>query len=181
MQEIDHYNTLIWDGTIKYGPYSADQWVSVGGIKHPAFQNYLNKVLERIDLFEGFNLYLTGGLLEDWQSWDIDWVLTGPYQPQRIKSAMEWITIKGFEANLYPDVHYSKEIFSLYDWQNTGKTYSDWLYELSNVFIKEGVQTDMSFCEPVDGMFRRWNTYPFKKNINKHEEGYRYKKPIQVI
>lgn len=177
----DHFNTLVWHGNIQYGFYSANEWFSVGGWNHPLFQANLREVKSKPELFEGFNLYITGGLLEDWQSWDVDWVLTGPYDPVRIKLALNWITKSGFENRLYPDVHYSKDIFSLYDWQNGGNGYSDWLYELSNVFIKDGVQTDMSYCQEVDGLYRRWNNYPFEKNLKRHSEGYKYKKPVQIF
>ena len=178
---IDHNSTEVWTGDITYGNYSNDTWYSVGGWNHPRFKAYLKEVKALPNLFEGFNLYVTGGLLEDWHSWDIDWVLTGPYEPEKIKMAMQWITMLGFKHKLYPDIHYSKEIFSLYDWQNNGTEYSDWLYELSNVFIKNGLKSDTSFMEPIDGMYRRWNNYPFEKNIKKHTEGYKYSKPVQIF
>jgi hypothetical protein len=178
---VDHETTLIWEGEIQYGRWKASTWYSVGGWNHPLFQKYLNEVKANSHLFEGFNLYITGGLLEDWQSWDIDWILTGPYDPSKIKPAMELITEVGFNLGLYPDVHYSRIIFSLYDWQRDGKSYSDWVYELSNVFIKDGVQTDMSFCHPVDGMFKRWNNYPFQKNLERHNSGYKYHQPVQIF
>jgi len=175
------FDTKMWKGAIQYGNYKNDTWLSVGGLHHPAFQTYLAEVKTRPELFEGFNLYVTGGLLEDWQSWDVDWVLTGPYQPERIKAVMEWITELGFKHLIYPDVHYTVEIFSLYDWQQNRQSHSDWLYQLSNVFIKDGVQKDMSFYEPIDGIFRHWCNYPFQKNIELDKIDYKYQKPIQIF
>lgn len=178
---IDHNSTEVWKGEIIYGPYTNDVWYSVGGWNHPRFQAYLNDVKGCYNLFRGLNLYVTGGLLEDWHSWDIDWVITGHYDPLKIQMAMHCIVDRGFHHKLYPDVHYSQRLYSNYDWQRGGPGYEDWFYEISNTFIREGVKADMSFMEPVDGMYRRWLSMPGEKNLQKHKEGYKYKQPVQIF
>lgn len=179
---MDHFKTTTWYGNITYGPYTGDEWIAVGGWQNPIFQQNLKAVKSKPELFEGFNLYVIGGLLEDWQSWDVDWVLTGPYDPIRIKAALNWITECGFNHKIWPDATYVTEIFDIRAWQDGEiESKEDWLYHLSNFFTKDGVQKDLSNYESIDGIYRNLNPYPFSKNIERHEQGYNYHHPIQIF
>lgn len=174
--------TLVWHGKIEYGEYHGNEWHAVEGFENPLFQQNLEAVKSKPELFKGFSLYVIGGLLEDWKSWDVDWVLTGPYDPIRIKSALDWITKCGFEHKIWPDATYSHEIFDIREWQDGHiKSKKDWLYHYSNYFTKDAVQKDLSHYEYIDGLYRNLNSYPFTKNIEKNNIGYKYHHPVQIF
>ena len=171
-----------YNGTIQFGEYTADRWFGVDDINSPIVQSVINKVKSKPELFEGFSLYIAGGILEGWLTWDIDWALVGPYKPSQIRRAMHWITAVGFEAGIYPDVTYAEELFDLHEWQRTRECDDRYLYRTSNLFIKNGeMPKDLSDYEAIDGMYRMWYNCPFEKNINKDAEGHKYKKPLKIF
>ena len=85
-----------------------DIWFEVKGLNNPVVQNFIQKT-KTLDWGE-YNLGLVGGVLHDWFTRDIDCVITGPYNPQKIhKLQFDLITI-GFNVGLYVDVVYTDEI-----------------------------------------------------------------------
>ena len=48
-------------------------------------------------------------------TWDIDWVLSGPYNPKKVKELLSWITDIGWAHKIYPDVVYSELLFDVID------------------------------------------------------------------
>ena len=179
---MNNSDTLTWHGNIVYGKYSGNTWIAVDGFEDPIFQENLQSVKSKPELFEGFNLYVIGGLLEDWKSWDVDWVLTGPYDPTRIKAALDWITKCGFDHHIWPDASYLTEIFDIRAWQDGEiESKEDWLYHLFNFFTKDGLQQDLSYFESIDGFYRNLNPFPTQKNLEKHEQGYKYHHPVQIF
>lgn len=182
MEHEDHFRTLVWHGEIQYGKYTANEWFSLGGPKHPLFQANLRAVKSKPELFEGFNLYITGGLLENWHSWDVDWALVGPYEPARIQAALDWIIECGYEHRLWPDATYSQEFFNIWDWQ-FGKIEpkEDWLYHMSNQFSKAGVKKNLDHYKQIDGFYKTICKYPFPKNLEKIQAGYQYQQPLKIF
>ena len=176
------YRTETYNGEIQYGEYKSDFWFGIDDFNHPLVQSVINRIKSRPELFEGFELYIVGGILEGWLTWDIDWALIGPYNPSKIRQALHWITAVGFDAHLYPDVSYSDQVFDLHRWQETGICEDRYLYRTSNVFIKNGeMPKDLSDYEAIDGMYRKWQACPFDKNIEKDKAGHRYKKPVKIL
>ena len=49
------------------------------------------------------SVFVLGGLLEDWVTWDGDIFLIGPYQPKNIKRILDTIIPIGFEEHFYLD------------------------------------------------------------------------------
>jgi len=182
MEHTDHFRTLVWHGEIQYGDHIANEWYSPGGPKHPLFQANLRAVKSKPELFEGYNLHITGGLLEDWHSWDVDWALTGPWDPTRIKDALEWIIECGYEHRLWPDATYSEEFFDINEYQ-MGKVEpkQDWLYHTSNKFSKGGVAKNLDHYIEIDGLYRSICKYPFPKNLEKIDVGYKYQQPLKIF
>jgi hypothetical protein len=176
------YRVENYQGTLQFGEYKADYWFGADNINAPIVQNVINRVKSRPELFEGFELYIIGGILEGWLTWDIDWVLIGPYNPSKIKQALHWITAVGFDAGLYPDVTYTDKIFDVNDWQNTKETQRLTIYRTSNLFIKNGIETkNLSHYFPKDGLYTYQETYPLKKQIERLEQGYKYQKPFKIF
>lgn len=179
---MQDFQTQTYTGTIQYGDHSGDTWYGISDHNHPILLRNITEVVSKPELFEGFQLYVVGGILEGWLTWDIDWTLVGPYEPERIKLALDWLTGVGFKHSLYPDVCYTEELMDLYAWQQGSHLEDRWIYRLSNTFVKNGTQTkDLSNYEPIDGMWRYWQTCPFIKNIQKDSEGHKYKKPIRIL
>lgn len=176
------FQTETYIGNIQYGDHSGDTWYGLSDHNHPILLANITEVVSKPELFDGFELYITGGILEGWLTWDIDWALIGPYEPEKIKLAMDWVTEVGFKRGLYPDISYTENLMDIPGWQNGKKVDGMWFYRLSNIFIKEGIQTkDLSKYEQIDGMWRYWQQCPFDKMIKKHAEGHRYKKPVRIL
>lgn len=173
----------VWHGTIQYGDYINDTWHGFKDVYHTQVQDNIRIIKSKPELFDGLELYLTGGILEGWLTWDLDWTIVGPYQPEKIKAAMDWITQVGFELGIYPDVTYTEELFDLHEWQQTRQCDDRWLYRYSDLFIKEGQKTiDMSnYILAEAGLYKFWAECPFPKNIEMDQQGHRYKKPLKVL
>lgn len=169
-------------GKIQFGDKVCENWYGFNDFNHEKVQANITEVISRPEIFEGFDLYITGGILEGWLTWDIDWALIGPYNSTKIKEALEWITNIGFKHGIYPDVTYSEKLFDLNDWQKTRDCEDRWLYRTSNIFIKEGNAMDLSNYKKVeDGLYRYWSECPFDKNIKMDKKGHKYNKPIKII
>lgn len=178
---MNHEKTELWVGDIKYGNYSRTQWFSVEGWKNSLFQMNLKNVKSKPELFQGYDLVVTGGLLEDWMSWDVDWVLCGPYNPSKIIEAINWIVLCGFDCGLYPDVNYCDFHISISELQSLNLSYCGTIYELSNDFTRNGVSKMIEY-EKIDGLYKRNVCYPRStKELIKFKKGYVYKRPLTIF
>jgi hypothetical protein len=177
-----NFNTLMWKGEYTYGPYGAVNWYSIGGPEHPMFKTLLTRIENEVPEIKQFKTYVNGGLLEDWMSWDIDITLTGEYRPALLKTIFEKVLTISFEMHLWVDLRYQEVL-----WRPDLMTEDDyqpmkaWCYELHNYFSKDGEETILDFYEPVDGLYRRLNVYPFKKHVERIEKGYIYQPPIELF
>ena len=156
---VEHSNDKI-----SYHHYESDQWYGVGGPNNPIFK-YL---VQRIDFrtFMHYEIYVLGGILEPWLSWDVDIVVKPPeggyYDPQGIRDTMEGICKAGFEVGLFPDVSYTDDIRDsnqiIKDWKNMDFEPLEML-RLSNRFVKNGEITNYNDWEKVDGLYKQtWYT-----------------------
>ena len=168
---------------IEWGNYKADTWNGIDSLQNKVFQEFLRDIKNSPHLFEQHNLYLAGGILENWTTWDVDFAITGPYSPSRILPAMTWITHLGFKYGVYPDVVYIDELFDLHEWQQkTNRDFTEkWVYLLSDTFIKDGEKKDMSGGEWIDGLYRVLYTFPYSKNYDAILNGHHYKKAIKIF
>lgn len=171
------------NAVIEFGKYKSDTWYGIDTFENERFQAFLEEVKSKPELFDQHELYLTGGILEDWITWDVDLAITGPYIPSKILSAMTWITHLGFKHGIYPDVVYVDELFDLHEWQKDSSEASveKWVYILSDSFVRDGVKKDMSGGEWQDGLYRNRLTFPYQNNIDAIAEGHLYKKALRVF
>jgi hypothetical protein len=176
------YQTQTYKGQIQFGNYTGDTWYGISEYNHPLLLNNVWQVVSKPELFEGFELYIVGGILEGWLTWDIDWAVVGPYQPEKIKPILDWITEVGFKVGLYPDVTYAETLMDLHEWQKTGICEDRWIWRNSNSFSKNGAQPkNLSNYEPIDGLWRYWQPCPFQKNLDMDAKGHKYKKPVKIL
>jgi len=170
---------------IEYAGYKSNVWYGIDSFENEKFQDFLKEIKSKPHLFNDHGLYLTGSILEDWTSWDADFVITGPYIPSNIKSAMTWITHLGFKHGIYPDAVYVDELFDLHEWQQNPEIQvpiRKTVYHLSNIFIKDGNARSLNGSGiQKDGMWAREYTFPYTKNHEAAAKGHLYKKAIKIF
>lgn len=181
---MSHY-TDVWEGEIQYGPFNRSLWLAITNTTHPLFEALLND-LKGIEHFkEGYNLYVFGGLLEDWLSWDIDVAITGEYRPDVIKLLMHKILEISFKYAIYIDLKFilNSDVFDFRKWlQDSNMNIIEYqVVEYSNTFIKNGVRQKFDNIEFKDELWHRSIYLPSRKQLSKMEEGYYYASPIKII
>jgi hypothetical protein len=177
-----NFQTEVWNGDFSYGTFSAKNWFSIGGPEHPIFKTLVLRIENEVPEIKNFRTYVNGGLLEDWMSWDIDMTITGEYQPELIKSIFEKVLSIAFDLHIWVDLRYQEvlwrpDLMTDDDYQHMGA----WCYELHNYFSRDKKLTVLDFYEPIDGIYRRWNEYPFDKHIEKLKNDYIYQPPIELF
>jgi len=178
---INHYETQLFEGTIEYHTYKETNWFAIGGINHPLFKTLISRINQEIEDLKYFDLYVVGGALEDWVSWDVDFAVIGQYYPQKIYNVLDGISRISFDLHLYCDAHFQKKLWKPDVWgkYDTGEIDHE-CWELSNHFVRDGRKWDLSHYEYSDGLYKKVMSYPFPKHISKKKEGYIYHAPIKV-
>ena len=173
------WKTEIWDGEVEYHTYKQRGWLGIGGKEHPMFKAMVQRIFSESKYISDYKLYVVGGTLEEWVSWDIDFALIGDYDPIKIKEVFETITKISFEMRIFSDCHYQKELWPVHLYCKYGG-YEEIheCYRLSNVFARNGEYQDLSDFEYVDGLYKQVIQYPFPKHIKRREEGYQYNPPL---
>ena len=169
----------VWEGTIQYGKYIGHKWYGFTSHQHPLVQKCINSIQNSPENFEGYDLYLVGGILEGWLTWDLDFALHGPYDPPKIKKGLNWITEVCFDHHIYPDPIYQE----LSTWNpNTIDYHERWGYNISNKFIKDGEEKDLSnYIKVEEGLYKHIELVPYEKQRIKLKEGYKYQIPIKLL
>jgi hypothetical protein len=182
---MNHF-TDIWRGEIKYGNFDRSLWLAVPNVSHPLFKALMDEI-KAIEHFNnnGFNLYVFGGILENWTSWDIDVAITGPYRPTILKDLFYKILHISFQFGIYIDLKYilGSDVFDFQEWLKDSelKMIEYQVVEYSNLFLKNGIPQDFVDIKMKDGLWHRSIYLPSKKQLSKYEEGYIYNSPILII
>lgn len=194
--------TECWIGELRLGPYSNDEWYGIGGIKNPIFQLIVARINDEVEFIEEFELFVHGGILEDWITFDADLFLIGPYEPEKIKSILDHIIKIGFEENLLCDISYQQGgWFDHYDnIEIPGECYLKHKMDTDKEMRAKGLQTEYlyrydkfysqgklqagKFFELPNGLFRRDMKVRGEEGQQKHldrmETGYKYKWPVKL-
>lgn len=174
-------NLLRWEGNIKYAEFSSDVWYSIPNQDHELFKFLIYQIKNKVKYVNDFEVYVAGGLLEDWDSWDIDMFMIGEYEPDKIKEVMRQIISIGFELNIFIDLSYITSLWRV-DLMKKGFYNNIQLevYKYHDTFERLGEVHKYKY-EPIDGIFKSTHNLPYPKHIEKIENGYRYKKPIRII
>lgn len=160
--------------SIIYGDYQCSQWNGVIGLNDPLFKVWLEAIKEYLD---GYELWVYGGVIEDWLTFDLDATIIGPNDPKRINEVLDNIARVSFSYGLFPDIKYSIDgkLFNWSEWERTGEyTTCKYAYYRPSMI--------------VDGKLIEWGTlendlwvgtriWPMKKAIHKDHT---YKDPIQI-
>ena len=160
--------------SIIYGDYQCSQWNGVIGLNDPLFKVWLEAIKPHLD---GYELWIYGGVIEEWLSFDIDATIIGPNNPQHINWMLSNIARVSFEYGIFPDIKYSIDN-KIFKW-------SQW------VATRESVTCKYAYYRPsmiVNGKLIEWGTlendlwvstrvWPMRKAIGKDHI---YKDPIQI-
>ncbi len=94
---------MMYNRTIKYGDYTEMQWKTLNGL------TCVDKELKEIAQLCGpeYDAWVVGGILEDRPTQDLDIIITGPNNPERINYLLEEIVYLGFKNQVWIDVKYS--------------------------------------------------------------------------
>lgn len=159
---------------VKYGDYSQDTWNGIIGLEDPIFKSWFEKIKP---IVEGYELWIYGGILEDWLTYDIDATLIGPKDPIRVNQILNDIARISFEYGIYPDIKYSIDgkIFNWSHWELTGEyTEITYAYYKPEMWING---KHINWGEHRDGLWVGTRVWPMKKQIHKEHI---YKDPIQI-
>ena len=169
----------VWEGKIQYGNYIGYKWYGFTSYEDPLVKKCISEITRNSEIFEGYELYVTGGILEGWLTWDLDLILYGPYNPTKIKNALNHIVKIGFKNHIYTDPQYQKSI----PWHaNNVERDEDRVWHISNKFIKEGNELNLSnYIKVENGLYKHKQQIPYKKQVIKMKEGHEYQHPIKIL
>lgn len=172
------YETVVWHGNIRYGSYEQCHWYGVGGLKHPLVEVAVQRIQE-VCLGVPFDIYLVGGILGPWISWDVDIVITGEFDAKKVRSVLNKIVSIGFDLHLYLDVHFQKQVWGLNGDHLVERKFM--VAELTDFFEKDGVRRNMSHYRRIGELFYRPVELPYSKAKQREEAGYKYSPPKLVV
>lgn len=176
-----NFITETWEGKLQYGEFVGNYWLGIGGPEHPIIKKIIYEI-QSLPNIDDFDVFITGGILEDWVTWDLDVVVTGNFNPIKLRSILREIVKIGFNNQVYIDVVFKKQLWrvDLTTSDNPNKEIS-WIWEYSNIFKENNVSTKNFRFYLDEGLFRRLYYVPQPKHFEKIKQGYRYKKPVQIV
>ena len=102
----------------------------------PCDKKIINEI-KQIPNIDHFDVYILGGILEDWITWDLDVVVTGELKPNYLKRILRDIAAIGFNNKFYIDAVFKEKLWRI-DLITLENPMHDegWVWEYSN-FIKK--------------------------------------------
>lgn len=185
-KDIKHYTKHISKPDVPGKPQRED-WYKVRGLNNPIVQIFIQKA-RKLD-WSQHNLWFAGGILHDWFTKDIDCIITGPYEPERIHQLQFGLILKGFNVGLYPDVIYTDENWDHVQvcnkWLKTGETTKQkWYYSHNRTVINK----DKTYCFSAEGIQQNKDGFwvkeldiPYKDLQQKYNERNYQHPPLKII
>ena len=156
---------------VKYGRFQNNMWHKLNGLS--SVQHVIDRIWRETNM-ENYKLFAHGTILNRIDTYDVDFTLVGPLEPNIINSILDSIVRIGFDEQIYCDVKYSVT-GDLYDPQvDTAKTIRYACYRPSiTVDDKE-----FTYAQQIQTLYLADTTYPMAKTKG---TGISYKSPVQVI
>lgn len=149
----------MYNRRVKYGDFCRSQWKTLNGIK--SVENELRTIASLCR--PEYEAWICGGILENRDTRDLDIILVGPNNPDRINWLLEQIVRIGFINSIWIDVKYSVsgKLFVPSQWNNkmerksfTWASYQPEI-ETSGRLVKYG--------KMVDGLWQSQQKLPLTK------------------
>lgn len=160
---------------LKYGDFECNKWTPIIGIEDIRFRHWAERIRPYL---VGYELWVYGGILEGWETNDIDGSIIGPYNPNHINWMLENICRITLEEGLFPDIKYSIDgkLFKWSDWSVSRETVTcKYAYYRPNM-VWNGKSIEWGSNE--DGLWVSERIWPMKKQMyNMHN----YKDPVKLF
>ena len=163
-----------------WGPYTNELWCSPGGLNNPKVQLIIGTIRQNAHLFEGRPVYIGGGLMQPWHSWDIDLYIEGGWSPGA-KQMLEWCVSLGFQHQIFLDVKLVTKFADVRVWQDTRKVETFSTLVFSNHFRSVTGNNSLADYVPYRDCYITEQSIPFKKNITMDSLGFQYQYGIQIL
>ena len=161
------------DKLIKYGEFECSKWNPIINENDPLFLIWLDAITPHL---EGYELWIYGGVLENWLAMDIDGSIIGPLDSTKINRILRNIVKISFEFGIFPDIKYSFDgkLFSWSHWENTGeRTYCKSAYYAP--YMQYGSEF-ISWAIMENDLFVAERSFPMNLTVKKN---HRYRDPIR--
>jgi hypothetical protein len=174
----------MWECKLEYGPFKGRFWYGIGGYKHPLFKAIAREIqamysANQFNIQQHF-LWVCGGILEDWVSFDVDMVLIGAPSEDAYR-ILHKIKQLGFIYGVYIDINLQEDargVFMNCGGISNAEPIKVTAYEISNIYVQDGKRTEYCWIKSDYELFKKELNYPFKKNLSKFKEsGYIYNAP----
>ena len=157
---------MIWE----YGNYKFDC-----NLRPPTWSRFhaWKKDFFNLENSHKYDVWLTGGFLEDWKTLDVDIVLTGKANYEELQELMiKGISIGIEKYNMFVDLQHCNTEPSLFGKGKVKKIVS------ANKIVQDGrLITDWTDGEKIiDNLYRRFTEYPKEKQLNRNYKN----KPILI-
>lgn len=160
---------------IKYGDYECSQWNGIINLEDPLFQAWLGAIKPHL---EGYELWIYGGVLEPWLSFDIDASLIGPLDSNKINRVLDNIIRVSFEYGLFPDIKYvfDGRLFHWSYWEATGRhTVCKYAYYKPEMIVNH---KKIQWGRLENNLWVAERIWPMKKTLYKNHN---YQDPIRIL
>jgi hypothetical protein len=177
--ENEHHNYWAYSPAT-WGPYYNETWCSPGGINNAKVQLIIGTIRQNAHLFEGRPVFIGGGLLQPWHSWDIDLYIEGGWTAGS-KQMLEWCVNLGFQHQIFIDAKLVSKFADVRVWQDTRKVETFTTLVFSNKFKSKTGINSLKQYTPYRDVFATQQTIPFEKNVTMDELGFVYEYGVQIL
>ena len=156
---------------IQYGDYEQMYWRSLKGPNDYMLIKFIDRLKELN--WGSYSLFLYGGILEGWETFDVDGSIIGPRDPAHINYLLDNITRIGFEMRIYPDIKWATELF---DWNTNKDPITIEYANYRGTRIIDGKLIE--YGKLSDGLYMSSTTFPLTKTLNKKHI---YSSPLKLF
>lgn len=170
--------------SVEFGPYKNNVWYRTTGLDSAISKKILDRIKKEVNT-EGYSFYIYGGILEGWETKDIDMIFVGPYNVDRVREILTKVTEISYEEKFVVDIRYQFEskIFDFQEWSK-GDTSLGEMY--SHAILYDRIKCDGKVIEYdgywKDDLFVMSYQQPMSKQLyNFFERNLMYKSPYKLI
>jgi hypothetical protein len=166
---------------VQWGEFHRKDWYAPGGVEHPLSKQIITEIQNNKHLFEGRQVWIGGGLLQPWYSWDIDLFIEGEWS-EGAKQMLEWCAGLGFYYGVFIDVKLVTKYADVRLWQDTRDIVKFKSYIHSPEIYIEGKQSEGALMYvPYKDVYVVDSQIPVDKNLQKDSEEFLYNYGIRIL